>query len=40
VIEVVALKETVRARDEALSGTSREIEALRATIHDRDEVLE
>jgi hypothetical protein len=38
--EVVALKETVRVREEALSGTGREIEALRATIHDMDEVLE
>jgi hypothetical protein len=38
--EVMALKEIVRARDEALSGTGREIEALRATIHDRDEVLQ
>jgi chromosome segregation ATPase len=37
--EVVTLKETVRARDKALSGTGREIEALRATVHDRDEVL-
>jgi chromosome segregation ATPase len=38
--EVVALKETVRARDEALSGTGREIETLRTTIHDRDEALQ
>jgi peptidoglycan hydrolase CwlO-like protein len=30
--EVMALKETVRARDEALSGTGREIEMLRATV--------
>jgi chromosome segregation ATPase len=37
--EVVTFKETVRARNEALSGTGREIEALRATIHDRDEAL-
>jgi septal ring factor EnvC (AmiA/AmiB activator) len=37
--EVVALKETIRARDEALSGTGREVEVLRATIHDRDKVL-
>jgi chromosome segregation ATPase len=37
--EVVTLMETVRSRDEALSGTGRKIEALRATIHDRDEVL-
>jgi chromosome segregation ATPase len=35
--KVVALKETIQARDEALSGTDREIETLRATIHDRDE---
>jgi hypothetical protein len=26
-------------RDEALLGTDREIKALRATIHDRDEAL-
>jgi septal ring factor EnvC (AmiA/AmiB activator) len=37
--EVVALKEIVRARDEALLGTGREVEVLRATIHDRDKVL-
>jgi thioesterase domain-containing protein len=37
--EVMTLKETIQARDEALSGTGREIEVLRATIHDRDEVL-
>jgi chromosome segregation ATPase len=37
--EVMALKETVRARDEALSGIGREIETLRATVHDRDEAL-
>jgi hypothetical protein len=35
----MTLKETVRARDEALSGTDREIEAVRVTIRDRDEVL-
>jgi hypothetical protein len=35
----MALKEIVQARDEALYGTGQEIEALRATIHDRDEVL-
>jgi chromosome segregation ATPase len=37
--EVVALKETVRSRDEALSDTGREIETLRAIVHDRDEAL-
>jgi chromosome segregation ATPase len=37
--EVVALKETIRARDEALSGTGREIEMLRATVRDKDEAL-
>jgi hypothetical protein len=37
--EVVTLKGTVRERDEALSGTGREIEVLRATVHDRDEAL-
>jgi chromosome segregation ATPase len=37
--EVITLTKTVRSRDEALSGTGREIEALRVTIHDRDEVL-
>jgi chromosome segregation ATPase len=37
--EVVTLKGTVRERDEALSGTGREIEALRAAIHDKDEAL-
>jgi chromosome segregation ATPase len=37
--EVLMLKEIVRVRDEGLSGTGQEIEALRATIHDRDEVL-
>jgi hypothetical protein len=37
--EVVTLKGTVRERDEALSGTAREIEVLRAMIHDRDEAL-
>jgi chromosome segregation ATPase len=34
--EVVVLKETVRARDEALSGTGREIETLMATVRDRN----
>jgi chromosome segregation ATPase len=38
--EVVALKETIRARDEALSGIGRDIETLRAIIHDRDEALQ
>jgi chromosome segregation ATPase len=37
--EVTTLKGTVRERDEALSGTGREIEALRVTVHDKDEVL-
>jgi hypothetical protein len=37
--EVVTLKGTVRERDEALSGTGREIEVLRAALHDRDEAL-
>jgi chromosome segregation ATPase len=37
--EVVTLKETVRAWDEALLGIGREIKALRVTIHDTDEVL-
>jgi hypothetical protein len=37
--EVVTLKGTVRERDEALSGTSREIEVLRATVPDMDEAL-
>jgi chromosome segregation ATPase len=37
--EVMTLTKIVRSRDEALSGTNREIEVLRATIHDRDEVL-
>jgi hypothetical protein len=38
--KVVALKETVRARDEALLGTGQEIETLRVTVHDRDELFE
>jgi chromosome segregation ATPase len=38
--EVVALKETVRARDEALSSTGREIETLRVTVRDRDKALQ
>jgi hypothetical protein len=37
--EVVTLKGTVRERDEALSGTGREIEVLKATVHDKDEAL-
>jgi chromosome segregation ATPase len=37
--EAVALKETVRARDEALLGTDRDIETLRTTIQDRDKPL-
>jgi chromosome segregation ATPase len=37
--EVVTLKGTVRERDEALSGIGREIEALRAAVHDKDEAL-
>jgi hypothetical protein len=37
--EVVTLKGTVRKRDEAVSGTGREIELLRATVHDKDEAL-
>jgi hypothetical protein len=36
----VALKETVQARDEALSGIGRAIEKLRAIVHDRDEALQ
>jgi uncharacterized protein (DUF3084 family) len=37
--EVVTLKGTVRERYEALSGAGREIEVLRAMVHDRDEAL-
>jgi hypothetical protein len=37
--EVETLKEIIRKRDEALSGTGQEIETLRATIHDKDEAL-
>jgi hypothetical protein len=33
------LKGTVRERDEALSGTGREIETLRAAVRDKDEAL-
>jgi hypothetical protein len=35
----MTLKGTVQERDEALSGTSREVEVLRATIRDKDEAL-
>jgi hypothetical protein len=35
----VTLKGTVRERDEALSGTGREIEVLKAAVHDKDEAL-
>jgi chromosome segregation ATPase len=38
--EVVTLKGTVRERDEALSGTGREIGTLRATVRDKDEALQ
>jgi uncharacterized protein (DUF3084 family) len=38
--EVTTLKGTVRERDEALSGTGREIETLRAAVHDKDEALQ
>jgi uncharacterized protein (UPF0335 family) len=37
--EVAMLKETVRERDEALSGTGWEIEVLRVTVRDKDEAL-
>jgi hypothetical protein len=37
--EVAMLKGTVRERDEALSGTGREIETLRAAVRDKDEAL-
>jgi hypothetical protein len=37
--KVTTLKGTVRERDEALSGTGREIEVLRATVLDKDEAL-
>jgi hypothetical protein len=37
--EVVTLSRAVRERDEALSGTGRELEVLRAALHDRDEAL-
>jgi chromosome segregation ATPase len=38
--EVATLKGTVRERDEALSGTGREIETLRAAVRDKDEALQ
>jgi chromosome segregation ATPase len=38
--EVVAFKEIIRVRDEALPGTNRGIEMLRAIVHDRDEALQ
>jgi chromosome segregation ATPase len=38
--EVVMLKGTVQERDEALSGTGREIEMLRAAVRDKDEALQ
>jgi hypothetical protein len=37
--EVVTLTRMVRERDEALSGAGREVEALKAALHDRDEAL-
>jgi chromosome segregation ATPase len=37
--EVMTLKGMARERDEALSGTGREIEALRAMVRDKDEAL-
>jgi hypothetical protein len=37
--EVEMLKETIRERDEALSGTGWEIETLRVIVHDKDEAL-
>jgi hypothetical protein len=37
--EVVMLTGMVRERDEALSGTGREIEVLKAALHDKDEAL-
>jgi hypothetical protein len=33
------LKETIRKRDEALSGTGREIKTPRMTVQDKDEAL-
>jgi chromosome segregation ATPase len=37
--EVATLKDTIRERDEALSSTGREIETLRAIVHDKNEAL-
>jgi ribosomal protein L10 len=37
--EVVMLTGMVQERDEALSGAGREVEALRTTLHDKDEAL-
>jgi hypothetical protein len=37
--EVVTLKGIVRERDEAPSGTGREIEVLKAVVHDKYEAL-
>jgi chromosome segregation ATPase len=37
--EVVMLTGMVRERDEALSGTGREIEVLKVAVHDNDEAL-
>jgi hypothetical protein len=37
--KVVTLSGAVRERDEALSGIGREVEVLRAALHDRDEAL-
>jgi chromosome segregation ATPase len=38
--KVVTLKGMVQERDQALSGTSREIKTLGATIRDKDEALQ
>jgi chromosome segregation ATPase len=38
--EVATLQGAVQERDEALSGTGREIEVLRATVRDKDEALQ
>jgi chromosome segregation ATPase len=38
--EVTTLKGTVRERDEALSGTGREIEMLRATVRDKGKAFQ
>jgi hypothetical protein len=37
--EVETLKDTIRKRDESLSGTGQEIKMLRATVHDKNEAL-